>query len=994
LLTEGRPLEVGAAANTRALKGTSMPSFSAPASLELGRGSRGPISPALHQRLMRRAAVAQARGNDVGAAMLAARAAAAEDPALEKAAEARSKEALISLGRRLNNALRGEGPKGRLPDWPALLRLLAERAAHERASGYSVEGRLLFELQRAAVAWEKPQGVVDLASWMSSWGKLPVVRTLPATRELRVARYLRAAANKVRYVRLSGPDRKLLAKLLATTTERAAHNVRHALKPRLDRAFDEVGLVARSGPERLGREKVIEELLDHIFERGYLSLDNLRDAVSRNQLKLDDLSGAGELYRGDALLRADAKLHLELDGIYRRGDVYLRGLQKLSSVPFGTRIGRAVTLYAALPLGASFVTLEGLGHIVSPLAQAMGFPAVHLLGLTSFIVTALVFFALLHSRGFRSFAGQVLDLVALVLATIFLRLPRALFQRPAFRRLLQKPWVRFLLRRVLFPGFLGGVAYAMTATEPTAPKWLPAAVGGGVFVVSSFVMGSPIGAWLEDFVVDQLAPTWQVLSRQWLPGLFRLIARFFATMMELIQRAMFKVDEVLRFQEGQSAPTLFVKGAGRLVWGIVAYVVRFYVTLMIEPEINPLKHFPVVTVAHKLLIPFLGDLQTLLAPIEDLVPVVGVAVVWVTIFLLPSVFGFLAWELKENYKLYRATRPEMLPAAPVGPHGETMRGLLVAGLHSGTLPKLYERLRRAAQREDEAEVMSFRRLDKEGGLTSDGLGRFRAGLREVEQSVSRFVERELVALLERCPRWTFGDVAVEAVDLSSNRVRVQLSCAALGPDPLAVTFEEQSGLVVAGVDAPGFLGALDGHSPVAKRLFENALAGVYHRAEVDIVREQLEGELDAGSHYDISDDGLVVWPGVDYATELVYRIDGGSQGAVAPEIRGLAPEGPARVLDTRRLFYNQQPIAWLSWVAAWNAAEHESVDVPRLVLGASILPGAAAPTTGATDGAGPSRPPILAPTPTTVPPAMTADTPSNTVVMESPSEDPPTARLP
>ncbi len=40
------------------------------------------------------------------------------------------------------------------------------------------------------------------------------------------------------------------------------------------------------------------------------------------------------------------------------------------------------------------------------------------------------------------------------------------------------------------------------------------------------------------------------------------------------------------------------------VWGVVAYAVRVYLTLLVEPQINPIKHFPVVTVAAKLMLPF------------------------------------------------------------------------------------------------------------------------------------------------------------------------------------------------------------------------------------------------------------------------------------------------------------------------------------------------------------------------------------------------------
>ena len=34
----------------------------------------------------------------------------------------------------------------------------------------------------------------------------------------------------------------------------------------------------------------------------------------------------------------------------------------------------------------------------------------------------------------------------------------------------------------------------------------------------------------------------------------------------------------------------------------MAYVLRFAVNVLLEPQFNPIKHFPVVTVGHKLLL--------------------------------------------------------------------------------------------------------------------------------------------------------------------------------------------------------------------------------------------------------------------------------------------------------------------------------------------------------------------------------------------------------
>src|SRR5262249_53063802 len=126
--------------------------------------------------------------------------------------------------------------------------------------------------------------------------------------------------------------------------------------------------------------------------------------------------------------------------------------------------------------------------------------------------------------------------------------------------------------------------------------------------------------------------------------------------------------------------------------------------LLVEPQVNPIKHFPVVTVSHKLLLPLAyappktfhtdpSPLASLLLGVVS-VPVgkantIALTVVWG----IPGIFGFLAWELTENRRLYRANVSPNLEPETVGSHGETVLRLLRPGLHSGTVPKLYAKLR-------------------------------------------------------------------------------------------------------------------------------------------------------------------------------------------------------------------------------------------------------------------------------------------------------------
>src|SRR5262249_35470660 len=82
---------------------------------------------------------------------------------------------------------------------------------------------------------------------------------------------------------------------------------------------------------------------------------------------------------GDPLIKANRDLAIALDGVYHRGEIYLRWLQRLSSLAFGTRVGRILTLYLVLPLGGAYLVLEGLQHIlVDPLYWLFGPPRVPL----------------------------------------------------------------------------------------------------------------------------------------------------------------------------------------------------------------------------------------------------------------------------------------------------------------------------------------------------------------------------------------------------------------------------------------------------------------------------------------------------------------------------------------------------------------------------------------------------------------------------------------
>ena len=97
---------------------------------------------------------------------------------------------------------------------------------------------------------------------------------------------------------------------------------------------------------------------------------------------------------------------------------------------------------------------------------------------------------------------------------------------------------------------------------------------------------------------------WRLFSRNMIPGLLGLILAFFRRLLDGVERMLYTVDEYLRFRGGDRRGSVAVKAVLGFVWFFVTYVIRFCVNLLAEPQINPVKHFPVVTVSHKLVLAF------------------------------------------------------------------------------------------------------------------------------------------------------------------------------------------------------------------------------------------------------------------------------------------------------------------------------------------------------------------------------------------------------
>ena len=271
---------------------------------------------------------------------------------------------------------------------------------------------------------------------------------------------------------------------------------------------------------------------------------------------------------------------------------------------------------------------------------------------------------------------------------------------------------------------------------------------------------------------------------------------------------------------------------------------------------------------------------------------------------MPGFAGFLVWEFKENWRLYRANQSPTLRPEIVGHHGETVLRLMRPGLHSGTLPKLYARLRHGRGRSPRKQFEALHHL---------------------RDRLSQFVERNLFAVLAGSKSW--GEayaLRVGEIQIGTNRIRIEL--APPHPPPVRgdrgsvhVDFEEHAGWLLAGLACSTACSQrwLSRLSP-NRHGFPRCAGGFYKLAGVDVVREQMEAAIASGTVYDLTEEGLVVWPGLDPEREIISDLKAGAQ------------------IET--LLYSATPVRWTDWVETWQRDHDGKGHDPLLPLRLRLLP--------------------------------------------------------
>ncbi|WP_200387368.1 sulfite exporter TauE/SafE family protein [Thiocapsa imhoffii] len=629
--------------------------------------------------------------------------------------------------------------------------------------------------------------------WIATLGRTRLRQILPFQSDLKALRALESATNRLEQIPWSMAEIERFSQPLKQLSTGLSKRLSAQLRPHLRTALEAAGFNPRNHRERVAAHKMREELLDVIRRRRHLKFTDVRDIVARNILRLPDPT-LEELRKGDRLAHFDRLAEQALPGVYKPGEIYIKGLQQLGAPLFGTPRGRLVLRHLIVPIGLAYLglkTIDIIAGLVTPPELSLNLAPLWLVLLLAAMINLFA-----YTRGGRWIVVALWRVICWTFRLLLFDGIRRLLRWRPIARFLANSAIRGLDRNLFQPLLIGlalvlpflgiGLLIEGIDIEPGLSSLVVA------FAVGTLIRNTPAGRRLLDNAVSKTLQFLRRLNQTLVIGLVQELLHFFKEVTRRFAQGLHRIEELLTHQLGESHLQLVVKALFAPLWKLFEAVIQFYVTVLVEPQVNPIKHFPLVTIAHKLMLPFLPALTGLFLALTDpfLPKVLAYPIVTLTILLLPGLAGFLVWELKENWKIYAANHHGSRPGAPalegtlgpvdrdaivktpvepaiIGSHGETMRGMLRRGFHSGTLPKAFDRLRRVLREEIRDEIPYPARL-------RDAQRR----LAEVDRALCVFCHRELsYALRLRCAEPGCGLVHVETgrPRLSGNAFDLTLS---------------------------------------------------------------------------------------------------------------------------------------------------------------------------------------------------------------------------
>ena len=397
----------------------------------------------------------------------------------------------------------------------------------------------------------------------------------------------------------------------------------------------------------------------------------------------------------------------------------------------------------------------------------------------------------------------------------------------------------YLFRPLLFTGLATGTA-RLCGYNWNWHVIVEVALGSALF------FNSGVGRFVTEWTTSYIRRLWRELRIRVIGSLAQWIMDLFRSLIASVEQVVNLIDEWLRLRRGNNRLIRVGKFLGGIVWFVVSYVLIFVFTLLVEPQVNPIKHFPVVTVSHKLILP------TGPAIVKQLSRVLGCTdgeYVW---FGLPSGWcrAFLdIWcgNSKRIGDCIGRTVPRL--SAPKQWVVTARPCCVCCTLDS--IPERFPRpicaLRRAVQHGEPPESKRYRRKS--------------AVIRRVRLDVQRFVERELLRLLADQDSRLGNSVHVRYVHASTNRIDVELTCSLWPEETTGLTWEYLNGKLLGRIGPLGWIGELDDRQ---SDMLTVAVSGLFQRSGVDLSEGPLPIQVAPPFEWD---DWVKRWRGSDEPAE-------------------------------------------------------------------------------------------------------------------------------
>ena len=387
--------------------------------------------------------------------------------------------------------------------------------AHAAGGWWNPEGQLLYDLQKVCVDHEREIYSVGVVEWLLEFCRRPLRRPQPNQRQVLILKALRSAIARLPDARLAGPQRLALDELLHEALHHAEERLREHLRPAILESLKAGGIHPHTSVERVAETKLVEELLDGLTSRGYLNMGNVRDAISRNQIKFHDLRGAVTWLRGDQLLRIDRGLadHPRRRLPPRRNLPPLLPARQLAALrhedrPHPHQDGDHAVL-------GSYLALEALDHTIFLVLRLItgikGITLSHFEGMKGktvgeffgenipFVVLVFVLLGVLNWPTFRSAVGHALRIVGQIIWRFSTICRSGCITRPPVQAVAQKPC------RSASPAATSSSRWPSPPSSGSSPAStrLPVRLGiaGGVFVFFNLLLNSRSGRAIEQAIL-------------------------------------------------------------------------------------------------------------------------------------------------------------------------------------------------------------------------------------------------------------------------------------------------------------------------------------------------------------------------------------------------------------------------------------------------------------------------------------------------------------